>query len=313
MDNRLTKKRLSDFFAYEWIMTIIIVIAAILTLELVYTVSATRLSTGQQFKYYFDETLYDQPTGDFYELLGVNIGENGKTFSYDVLSVQSENILSSYNVLSARLSVQEGDAIFTSKKENENGSVNAKTIVDDYPVYDFASLKTHAKEYLSQFLSDSVHGDVYNEQDYDETAIRAYFDKRMKGDNRFRTEEDKEQGRLNEIARIKKLAKETKDFEKLLSFGEETGLFFVYTRFEQAAANGSETVTPESESKIFGLNLHALTGKRNVSDYFKIANSDNAEDVVLVLFDFSSYQYDLQFECISFLNTLVREFSNFLD
>ena len=60
--------------------------------------------------------------------------------------------------------------------------------------------------------------------------------------------------------------------------------------------------------------MGALTsGKKNVADYLKIAGTDSADGVVLLLFDFSSYQYDLQFESISFVNTLVREFSNILD
>ena len=55
MDNKLTKKRLSDFLAYEWILTIIIAVAAIVVWELVYTMSAVRLTVGQAFKYYYDE------------------------------------------------------------------------------------------------------------------------------------------------------------------------------------------------------------------------------------------------------------------
>lgn len=324
MDNKLTKRRLSDFLAYEWIIAIVAVLAAIFALELLYTSTATRLSTGQLFKYYIDEDLYaySQSDKDIYNLLDVKIGENGKTFSYDVLSVEKEALSSSYNVLSVRLTVQEGDAIFTSAVERQDGSVRARSLIDSTEVYDMQSFLNAAKIYLGKFIV--ADGDIYNENDYDEGVIRAYFDTRMKGDKRFRSEQEKEEGRINEIGRIKKLAKETEDFERLLTIGEEKGLFYKYTKYEQAAANSEEeSVKSEYESEkengrenlIYGFNMYALKGegKKNISDYVKIDGKENADGVVLLLFDFASYQYDQQFESISFVNTLVREFSDFLD
>lgn len=329
MDNRLTKRRLSDFFAYEWIITIVAAAVAIIALELIYTVAAVRLSVGQQFKYYMDEGLYvyDGDMGDIYSLLDFSAGKNGKTFSYDVLSLETENLSSSYNVLSVRLSVQEGDAIFTSSEEKEDEAVRVKSIIDQFPVYDLDALFNGAKRYLTKFIKDGDGRDIYNFADYDENKIRAYFDTRMKGDNRFRTEEEKQEGRKNEIRRIEKLVGEVKDFGTLMEMGEEKGLFYRYTKYEQAATtedNENYRVVYEREKTdgrenlVYGLNMGALThapektDKKNVSDYLKLSDG-TAENVVLVLFDFSSYQYDLQFECISFVNTLVREFSDFLD
>lgn len=320
MDNRLTKRRLSDFFAYEWIITVVAAVAAIIVLELIYTVAAVRLSTGQQFKYYMDEDLYvyDSSTGDIYSLLGVKTGKNGKTFSFDVLSVEAENLSSSYNVLSVRLSVQEGDAIFTSSLEKD-GTVRAKSIIDEFSVYDMQSLLNSAKEYIAQFKGD---GDSL-----DENKIRDYFDKRMKGDNRFRTESEKEEGRQNEIERIKKLSLDVQDFETLMSVGEEKGLFYKYTKYEQSATTVDDETyraayekekTEGRENFVYGFNMAAMThapertDKRNVSDYLKLSGG-TAYGVVLVLFDFSAEQPDLQFECISFVCTLAREFSDFLD
>ena len=323
MDNKLTKRRLSDFLAYEWILTIVAAVAAIIVLELIYTVAAVRLSVGQQFKYYMDEDLYvyDRSMGDIYSLLGVDMGKNGKTFSFDVLSVETENLTSSYNVLSTRLSVQEGDAIFTSSFEEEGKSVRVKTVIDEFPVYDMEGLKNSAKEYLQKFVRSG--GDIYTEGDYDETKIKNYFDKRMKGDNRFRTEKEKEEGRQNEIGRITKLAKDVKDFETLMTIGEEKGLFYKYTKYEQAAASNeyySAAYEREKEKGkedlVYGFNMAALTGgAKNVSDYLKLSGdkTDGANGVVLVLFDFSDDQPDLQYECISFVCTLAREFSDFLD
>lgn len=326
MDNKLTKKRLSDFLAYEWIITIVAVVAVIIVWELIYTVSAARLSVGQLFKYYMDEDLYyyDGSSRDVYSLLGVETGRNGKTFSYDVLAVETENLNSSYNVLSVRLSVQEGDAIFTSSAEKEDGTVRVKNIIDNFSVYDMESLFESAKGYLTKFVK--AGGDIYTAADYDENKIRDYFDARMKGDNRFRSEKDKGEGRQNEIARIRKLAADVKDFETLMTIGEEKGLFYKYTKYEQSATSvDNEDVRAAYEREksngrenlVYGFNMAAMThdplrtDKKNVSDYLKLAGG-NAEGVVLCLFDFAKEQPDLQYESISFVCTLAREFSDFL-
>lgn len=316
MDNRLTKRRLSDFLAYEWIMTIIAIVAAILVWELIYTVSATRLSVGQQFKFYLDEDISSNYS--VHEILVPTPGENGKTFSYEILSVDTEKLVSSYNVLSVRLSVQEGDAIFTSSALKDDGKVRAKSVADDFSVYDMNSLLNGAKEYLSQFTING--GNIYNPDDYDDNAIRAYFDTRMKGDKRFKTDAEKEKGRADEIARIKKLARDTKDFETILATGD-ANLFFRYVKYEQASGGDENHETfgkayaaeRDKGELIYGLNFGALTGgKKNVSEYLKISETDSAENVVLMLFDFAKYQPDLQFESISFTVTLVREFSDIL-
>lgn len=332
MDNRLTKRRLSDLFAYDWIITLVAIAATIVVWELIYTVSAVRISVGQDFKYYYDEDLYVYETdGSFYNVLGYVPNENGKTFSYDVLSVGAENLMSSYNVLSVRLSVQEGDAIFTSSKEKEDGSVRAKTIADSFSVYDFNKLYKDAEDYLKPLLNEG-ETDVFDFSLYDTAKIDALFNKRMKSDNRYRTEEQKIEGRLLERGRIEKLVKELKDFKYLLEIGEEKGLFFRYTKYEQSAIAAADTRDEETmnallqreinngrENAIYGINLSALTyaagaqGKKDASEFFKLNDNATAENVVLMLFDFLEDQKDLQFETISFLNTVVRTFSDFLD
>lgn len=329
MDSRLTKKRLSDFLAYEWILMLVIVVVAVVAMELIYTVTATRITTGQVFKYYYDQDLYTYDESDgFYNLLKVTPAENGKTFSYDVLSVESENLVSSYNVLSVRLSVQEGDAVFTSSFEDEENGVKsrAKEIIDTQKVYALKDLLSDAKEYLSQFVKGG--GDIYKEEDYDTEKIYSYFNERMKKDNRFRSEEDKADGRIKEEVRIKKLAKDTCDFEKLLNY-ENSALFYEYTRYEQSAKNDNtrdktyenlygKEVEEGRENLAYGINLSALTysadetEKHDVSKYFKLNGRTDARDVVLLIFDFKDYQPDLQYETISFIDTIVRECSDIL-
>lgn len=332
MDNRLTKKRLSDYLSYEWILILIVIIAVIVLWELVYSVSAVRLTSGQQFKYYYDENVVAGSDGGLYELI---IGEDGKkTFSYDVLDVNTEQLSSKYNVLSVRLSVYEGDAIFTDATEDEKGASRFKTVVDGNPVYTYDNLFKDGINYLSTFLkgefSDLSYEErvklVYDYNNLDESKIEARFFERMKGDNRFRSEEQKKEGKNLEKGRIKNLCLEMKKFGYLLEVGEEKGLFERYTKFEQSLAvaeerdkeNYQKAVDREKEegrgNAVYGLKADKLTGGKSVSEYLRILGKDTAEGVTLVLFDFynvpAAKLYDLQFETVSFVNKIVEEFSD---
>ena len=332
MDNKLTKKRLSDYLSYEWILMIIVVAALIVVWELVYTLSAVRLTSGQQFRYYYDENIYSGNDANFYDLLE---GENGeKTFSYDVLSAGYEALNPQYNVLSVRLSVYEGDAIFTDSTEDENGSSRMKNTVDGYSMYTFTHLEEDGINYLSSFLKDEYAGlsfaekkvKVYDYNNLDESKIDAHFLDRMKGDNRFRSAEEKEDGKVLERGRIKKLCTEMEKFGYLLSVGDEKGLFMRYTKYELAYANAEDKNKSDyeaaierekeagRENAIYGLRLDKLTGGRSVSEYFRVKEKDSADGVTLALFDFYDVKdaklYDLQFESVSFLNKIVEEFSD---
>ena len=318
MDNKITKSRLSAFLQYEWIIILIVSVASIIFWEFVYTVSSVTLTAGQQFKFYYDESISSGTQKEFYSFL---VSEN--TFSYDVLKVDAEALTSGYNVLSDRLSIQEGDILITDSKEyGEGKEVRAKSNVDNYNVYSFEKMLLDAESYLQKFLKDGQTDAC--EGQLDRAKIESRFRVRMKKDNRFRKEKQIVIGIEDEVKRITKLQNEVKDFKKLLSLGDE--YFFRYTKYEQKYELGDEETKKTYQSayeqhteKIYGLNVGALKGegKTDPSKYFKMKSIDfsvdTADNVVIMAFDFLSYQPDLQFECISFINTVVRECSNVLD
>lgn len=343
MDNRITKRRLSDFLAYEWILIIIVAVVAMVVWELAYTIGSVRLTPGQQFKFYYDQSLSSSGMGKLFSVLDDDV------FSYDVLSLDSEALTSEYNVLSIRLSVQEGDIVVTDCKEPaedaKDKTIRAKTIVDNMYGYSYQKMLGDAKTYLrDEFLKDSLKtGDdaaqkelakVYD--NLDEDKIDAHFRKRMIKDNRFRTEVQKKEGVELEKARIKKLCNEVCDFEKLLALETQNpDLFFKYTKYEQMVASATtednkamyqklvdKEVNEGRGNAIYGLKVAALKdsdvnvgkAKINPTEYFKMSGADNAENIVILAFDFwENFQYDLQFECISFINTIVRQCSDILD
>ena len=331
MDNKLTRKRVSDLLQYDWILLIVFALVAVIIWEVVFSLTAVKLKPGQHFKYYIDIGVHATDDDRILKLFDQNK-------SFDVLEIAGEEINVEQDVLSARLANDEGDVIFTQlippTENSANKEVRAKTLVDQksYFAGSFDKLLKDAKAYLRSFLVSDTMPDGA-ELDYANLStdkIDAGFLARMKGDNRFRTDAQKENGKLLERDRIKDLCREVKDFDKLLSI-ENTDLFFNYTRHEQnlalsTLADDIEFYTERLETEKqnnktnygreqlrYGLNLSALKGKVDASEFFTLTSSDNSKLVVLMFFDLIEVQPELQFESIIFVNALVRTCSTLLD
>lgn len=386
MDSRITKKRLSDYFSYQWIFVLVMCAVAIIVWELAYTIGSVRLTVGQHFKFYFDKTVWSGSTSEFYQLF-----KDEDTFSYDVLSLDNEAILEANDILSTRLYIQEGDILITNSleptvEEKEKGKiVIAKSRIDHMKIYPLHEMNIDAKAYLYDFLNNDLKttaeqkiaeykleqateenksyfkeenslkirkekanafnlaisglnsnydnlDQVFSEQ-FSQSKISKNFRSRMKKDNRFRKEDDIQKGIKQETARIKKLVKEVLDFDKVLQKEE---LLYKYTKYSQAVEEyaeddyySNEYFTAREREKKLGrenaayginvakLNLFTNTEKAVTTKYFQLANLDpesvSSDNVVMMAFNFRSYQPDLQFECISFMNAVVRACSIILD
>ena len=354
MDNRITKNRLSDFLSYEWILIILFAFISIMAWELFYTMASVKLTTGQQFKFFFDQSLSGNSTAVMRFL------DDDDVLSYDVQKVSVERLLSSYNVLSTRLDIQDGDVIFTNCKdplknapnpdEVENTNIRLKEIVDAYCVYSFEELNLDAQEYLKRYIKDEnlSNNDLFDKVKtgvLDESKIEKTFRSRMKKDNRFRTQAQIKEGVKMEKERIERLYEETVLFGKLLELeSTHEGLFYRYTKYAQRrdtqelvenkerlqeiidgevarleglGLSGVDNADGDTEF-IYALNLGKLPattveGKVSPSSVCRLNTSDTADDVCLAVFNFRSYQPHLQFETISFINSIVRNTSDILD
>lgn len=311
MDNKITKKRLSQLFSYDWIAVIFTFIALVLLWQFIFQVTSVKLTRGQNFKYFIDYNVTAKNPDSFTQIL---IDE--KVFdSNNNLRVETENIFYGENdVLFTRLEVKDGDVIFTGNVKDEWGTCRPQRIIDAGFVYTFDRLLYDAKNYLDGFKTDGV---------YDDAKITAHFLQRMKNDNRFRTDEEKADGIAVEIQRIHRLDKEVSDFEYLLNCGED--VFYNYTRFSQTLEQSSEENRPGFEADVqreidegrgnakYGIELNALVGgtdKISTSSFFSVGDGQTAENVVLMAFNFLSAQPDEQFDVITFINAIVRNCSN---
>lgn len=337
MDNKITKRRFSDFMAYEWLMIIIVSVIAIIVFELVYTVSAVRLTVGQEFKFYLDTSVSSDTTA-IYDLI-----QKDQTFSFDVLKVNSEKLDSQYNVLSTRLSIQEGDVLFTDCKEPEQDAkdktIQLKSMVDKHGGYSYNQMLKDAKSYLlDNFMVDGFEEkdltlEKFDYGNLDVQKIEKVFRQRMKKDNRFRKEGQIKEGVDAEILRIRTLYEDVIKFDYLLSLEQSNPeLFYKYTKYEQMLEGVEKQEEVDLYQKlvdrevadgrgdnVYALRLGALTAfatdqdKSNPSKYFTVNDEDDAKNVVLMVFNFRGYQPHLQYECISFINAFVEDCSNIYD
>ncbi len=339
MDNKLTKSRIANFFAYEWIVLILIAIVGIVAWELLYGITAVRPTVGQQFKYYYDYDIYSPGASGLHDEL-----RSRGAFSYDVLKFDMESLTADYDVLSTRLSIQEGDAIFSETlpdkkkedlKKDEYNTCRANNLIDNYNIYDFDTLVKDAKAYLSQFLKTTGEDPLVYEN-LDEAKMDAHFLARNGKDNRFRSDEEKASGKIQERGRIKKLCVDTLFLEKVLDADTQLkntltdeeyavqSYFYSYRKYEQTYYTTEDNAEYKQDYKNlfdkqtvkrYGLKMNKLTSDdpadKKVSDYMQISGSDGSVDnVVLLVFNFKEEQPALQYETISFTSQLVRMFSD---
>ena len=331
MDNKITKKRLGNFLSYEWILIIFIVFISIFLFDGFYSIIAVRPTVGQEFKVYYDENFSGTDPDKLQEMIDRN-----NTLSYDVLKVDYEVLTpaADVNILNIRLSVYEGDIIITDNAPaDENAAepkVRSEYVIDTESLYTLDKLLSDAKTYLGTFVKDGADKTDLSYANLDKEKIDAAFLTRMKKDNRFRSNEQKEQGKLQERKRIEKLCVDVAGFEKFLNTAPEE-YFYRYTKYTCLKELRKNTDLGESYEKRYqeevknnlskygrqdaryGINLGALTkGKTEAQEYFKLNKAENANNTVMLAFDFLEHQPELQFECISFMCTVLRECSNIL-
>ncbi len=311
MDNKITKKRLSHLFSYDWIAMIATFIAMVFLWQLVFQVTSVKLTKGQNFKYFIDYNVVFKNESSFNQLL-----VDEKVFDpINTLRVEKEGLFYGENdVLFTRLDIKDGDVIFTETTKDEFGVGRAQRIIDAGYVYTLDYLLKDAKAYLDEFKTDGA---------YDDVKIENHFLTRMKKDNRFRTEEEKAKGIALEKQRISRLDKEVCDFEYLLNCGED--IFYTYTRFSQTLEQSSEENRQGFEEAVkvekdegrenarYGIRLNDLIGgtdKISTSTFFSVGEAQTAENVVFMTFNFTSAQPDEQFDVITFINAIVRRCSN---
>lgn len=325
MDNKITKRRLKNVLSYDWVKMVVVVLGICLLWSLAFTIGAPRASTGQTFSvFYYGSFHYVHSPSELTEEI-----KNKNAFSYDVISFGSRVMDESYygQLMSTTNAVQEGDIMITidSSDKIESNRSEFRQVIDGYGdvFYDYETLIYDAKMYCLQngFVQESEGIYSLNEQ-----RIATHFASRMKKDPRFRDKNGERyaQGVRDEIQRIKNVWNNAIILEDCLKNHPE--IAYKYTRFTQAISANPEEYTDErfhnQEEKIYGIHLGALTGGEFDAnkEFVKVIYGENqqivsstAQGIVVLVYNYSFAQLDLQFETIAFVNQVIARYSNFLN
>ncbi len=332
MDNKITKNRISEFLSYDWLKSIFIILAVIIAWEFIYAFTSVKLTAGQDFKIFFDQNVLELDANGLKTKL-----KNNSVLSYDVLSIDDESFNSDQNLLSIRLEVEEGDILFTDnvvRPETSGGKtydvVRAHTIVDNYGIYCFEDLLKDAKNYLKTYFlkDDATITYPIDKSNIADDKVESVFRQRMKGDNRFRSEEQILGGIDLEKQRVEKLIDDTNFFEYFL-VNADKDIFLTYTKYTQLASfnpdrsdyqdlyNGEIALRGEGNKMTYGIDLGKLNGgDKNSSTLVKTTDAQgkllgSAENVIMMVIDQKLYQEHLQYETISFFRYIIENYSNF--
>ena len=249
---------------------------------------------------------------------------SGSKYGFCIREIVGEQLTSEASTLVTRVSTGEANVIFTDtvKRGSSTGeTARVNRIIDQFDGYTFGDLTDDksalkaATDYLAQFLKDEREGE--SPLDYDnlsEQKIADNFNLRAT-DRIYRN--DLNAGVISiadEYDRIKKLCEDTAYFKSIIEYGDShPEIFYSYKRYSESVANGvSEPDGYATDlERNYGFNLSKIGVK--AKNVFYLKDSEETGDVIALLFNLGNVYGDLQFEFISFIDTIVKNYSNFAD
>lgn len=321
MDAKITKQRLGRLLSYDWIKIIALAVAAIVVWSLIFTMTATRLTATQQFSvfnYYCNGSLSTSFFNHYNQAFEKNV------FSYEVIETNSTDFTTlsgdlgtMSQLLQAKMQTDEGDVMFipnivdeSTVVKDENGEIVSsmtymKSFFGGYFYYLF-DIETYLAD-MATYLNGYYGGD-YQKGTLDEEKVKTDFVSRIQRtqDKRFKTAEEIETGKQNEVARIQKYAAALTTFNGYLQ--EE---LISLTTLELKDKNG-EVI----RSGKYAINLcpdEDKMGKLKNIAYYNIPTEDEnvqkptALDMHVMLFDLANTEDSFEYEALLYLNAVIAE------
>lgn len=301
MVNKITKPRLKTFIAYNTVKMIIVTLIACIILVLIFNGVGKHPTDGQDFKLIIDGSIVvgEDIIGLFDDLK--NNDEQDGGFSYEMLKGEplilreSDEYPISYNLNSIYVPLSYDDVCVLTEKVYKDyvTSGNAKRI-DLYI--------TEALAFCNQFL---VGGEI------DANKVYEYFELTRGKDSRFITKDQKEQGKKDELKRIKAIYKNATTLENC---------FAIHPELLHNCSFKSEVLNQTFEGP-YAINVSNLKGhsENKIENLFQINKTVNDTETVLttegiyvVIGDTYDKTGDLFYEQLAFLVTLLRNYTNYL-
>lgn len=303
MVNRITKRRLRLFLIYDLWKVVVVSVLVCAILLLAFNFVAKKPTDGQEFKILIDDDIAmgNDIGGLFEDLFTKKPTEGG--FSYEMLKGDTTYMYSSDENPEEYL------------LQTVYGDLNYDDVVilaeDLYLKYLQMGMATDINKYIASAKKFLIDNDLCNELgEFNEQKVNEYFNKTRKRDSRFRTKAEKEQGRIDELERLK-------------------GIWFMATSLESCFASHPELLDEEREGNFLGkkvngvyaLNLGALVGKqgKDASNLFYLTKADDkgditytADGIFVAIGNNSNENGDLFYEMLAVLYTLIENYTNYL-
>lgn len=326
MDAKITKERLGRMLSYDWLKIVGICIAVIFVWVLVFTTSATRITTAQQFTVvnYFGNaaTTNTSFSKDF-----ASAYQNG-LFSYEVLDITEVDVGGNKEVggtlWQTRLATEEGDVVFVPNIINPdsefevNGQKYQETYLQNlargqrFLLADLDRNKTGSYfKKLESFLNMYYQGDYLAGSLNEELVKRDFLARIEKNkDKRFKKPEQIEKGIQDEIARVKKYRDALIEFDKHVADG--------FVEFTTTKVLDNETGEVLYEG-VFGINICPDPAKMpnltKLTGYWEEVKNEagetqapklSAKDMHIALLVFDSIEDSFEFEDLLYINHVIR-------
>ena len=334
MDAKITKKRLGHLLSYDWVKMIAVVLAAILVWSLIFTTSATRITSTQRFV--------------VYNYLGTSYGTGANIYggySHEIIEAEIiDNMRGGkdtfYTILEGYLETGEGDVMLladvpssrTEKTDEQGNTVkDGEEIVYEYGesyltqfirsyvgrlsrLDDADSGKgyfSQMKDYLGKFYEienptaatySGITYATFKEDTLNTELIESEFRARIQAnkDKRYKKEEQIVAAIPKEIERIKIYLAAYKQFFAYIESGD--------IAFTSVEVSLTETYTV---SGVYGINLCPDETKTpNMKDAIYYVDFDGkvqAQNMTALFINLAGLDPDYQYENLIFINALVAD------
>lgn len=310
MDAKITKQRLGNLLAYDWLKIVVCIAAAIALLSIFFTMVGTTPTEAQTFELY---AYTDVSAGsDFYNI--ADSMEDKKIFSYEILETGFNSFSGNAyagSAYTARRAAGEGTAMFVTDVTvvDDDGNVTGESTLKSMTAGEDGAcnglyagekntggfwdtqyfVEVWCKEYLAKF---------YNTETYEKLAdfdarVEEHFLARNAKDKRFRSAAKKQEGIALEKARIEGLKD---DYLAVLGALDEGKLSY-------------RIVSYSDGDRCAGFDVSGLHGGLDNLVYRMADGARSTDGIVLVLFfNERGSGNDLRMETLSFLRYLTETY-----
>lgn len=336
MDAKITKLRLNRMLAYDWLKIVGTAAAAIIVWVLIFTMTATRITSAQTFtvaNYVGNNTLATGFNKAF------NSTYTGGVFTGEVIEFGTVDLTTAGDyagqVLEARVTVEEGDVMFISQQPNPDTAYTVKTTNEKgEEVEETAYGHTYLETFLSGYRFKLHNLDMSNDNSFFkqlERYLNGYYTngytdvsslnkqkieedflariKRTK-DKRYKTDASIEQGKKEAVDRIQKYQKALIDFYGYLEEGviEFTKTTYVLMENEMYPFEGiySINLCPNTDTmgKLADIVSYPTT---YLNEEGEEAVMNTAKDMNICLFNLNGDEEEFRYEALLYVVDLIGQ------